>query len=69
MRRELDRAVAIFADEAITDATALDWSQIDLQQVQKLRSVMVDRNAAAGIVNHMLLGFGARCAQHGTTGW
>ena len=56
MRRELDRAVAIFTDEAITDATAFDWSQIDLQQVQKLRSAMVDRNAAAGTVNHMLSG-------------
>ena len=56
MRRELDRVVAVFTDEAITDATAFDWSQIDLQQVQKLRSVMVDRGAAAGTVNHMLSG-------------
>ena len=56
MRRELDRAVAIFTDEAITDATVFDWSQIDLQQVQKLRSVMVDRGVAAGTVNHMLSG-------------
>ena len=52
----LDCAVTIFTDEAVTDATAFDWSQINLQQVQKLRSVMVDRNAAAGTVNHMLSG-------------
>ena len=50
MRRVLDRAVAIL------DATAFDWSQIDLQQVKKLRSVMVARGAAAGTVNHMLSG-------------
>ena len=56
MRRELDRAVAIFTDEAITDATAFDWSQIDRQQVQKLRSVMGDRGVAAGTVNHVLSG-------------
>ena len=56
MRRELDRAVAIFTDEAITDATAFDWSQIDLQQVKKLRSAMADRGAAAGTVNHLLSG-------------
>ena len=57
MRRELDCAVAIFTDEVVTDATAFDWSQIDLQQVKKLRWVMVDdRNAAAGTVNHMLSG-------------
>ena len=31
MRRELDCAVAIFSDEAVTDATAFDWSQIDRQ--------------------------------------
>ena len=56
MRHALARAVAIFTDGAVTDATAFDWSQIDLQQVQKLRSVMVDRGAAAGTVNHMLSG-------------
>ena len=56
MRRELDRAVAIFTDEAITDATVFDWSQIDRQQVQKLRSVMGDRGVAAGTVNHVLSG-------------
>ena len=56
MRRVLDRVVAVFTDEAVKDATAFDWSQIDLQQVQKLRSVMVARNAAAGTVNHMLSG-------------
>ena len=56
MRRVLDRAVAIFTDEAVKDATAFDWSQIDLPQVQKLRSVMVARGAAAGTVNQMLSG-------------
>ena len=56
MHRELDRAVEIFTDGAVTDATAFDWSQIDLQQVKKLRSVMVARGAAAGTVNHMLSG-------------
>ena len=56
MRRVLDRAVAVFTDEAVKDATAFDWSQIDLQQVKKLRSVMVARGAAAGTVNHMLSG-------------
>ena len=54
MQRELDCAVATFTDDAVTDATAFDWSQIDVQQVQKLRSVMLDRGAAAGTVNHML---------------
>ena len=56
MRRELDCAVAIFTDEAVTDAMAFDWSQISRRQVERLRSVMVDRNAAAGTVNHMLSG-------------
>ena len=56
MRRELDCAVAIFTDEAVTDATAFDWSQISRRQVARLRSVMVDRGAAAGTVNHMLSG-------------
>ena len=56
MRRELDCAVAIFTDEAVTDATAFDWSQISRRQVAKLRSVMVDHGAAAGTVNHMLSG-------------
>ena len=56
MRRELDRAVAIFTDEAVTDAMAFDWSQISRRQVERLRSVMVDRDAAAGTVNHMLSG-------------
>ena len=56
MRRELDCAVAIFTDEAVTDAMAFDWSLINLQQVERLRSVMVDRDAAAGTVNHMLSG-------------
>ena len=31
MRRELNRAVAIFTDETVKDATAFDWSQIDRQ--------------------------------------
>ena len=39
MRRELDRAVAIFTDEAVTDATAFDWSRISRRQVERLRSV------------------------------
>ena len=56
MRRALDRAVAFFTDGAVTDATAFDWSQIHLQQVHRLRSAMVARNAAAGTVNHMLSG-------------
>ena len=56
MRRELDRAVAIFTEGEIKDATTFDWSLIDQQQVQKLRSVMVDRGVAAGTVNHMLSG-------------
>ena len=56
MRRELDCAVAIFTDEAVTDAMAFDWSQISRRQVERLRSVMVDRDAAAGTVNHMLSG-------------
>ena len=56
MRRELDCAVAIFTDEAVTDATEFDWSQISLTQVQGLRSVMVERDAAAGTINHMLSG-------------
>ncbi len=56
MRRELARVVAIFTDQAGTDATAFDWSQISRLQVEKLRSAMVDRNAAAGTVNHMLSG-------------
>ena len=56
MRRELDRAVAIFTDEAVTDATTFDWSQISRRQVERLRSAMVDRGAAAGTVNHMLSG-------------
>ncbi len=56
LRRVLDRAVAIFTDGAVTDATAFDWSQIDLQQVEELRSALVDRSAAAGTVNHMQSG-------------
>ena len=35
MRRELDCAVAIFTDQAVTDATAFDWSRIDRQQVKR----------------------------------
>ena len=56
MRRALDRAIAIFTDGAVTKATAFDWSQIDRLQIEKLRSVMVDRDAADGTVNHMLSG-------------
>ena len=56
MRRELDCAVAIFTDEAVTDATAFDWSQTSRRKVARLRSVMVDRGVAAGTVNHMLSG-------------
>ena len=56
MRRALDCAVAIFTDDAVTDAMAFDWSQISRRQVRKLRSVMVGRGAAAGTVNHMLSG-------------
>ena len=56
MRRALDSAVAIFTDETVKDATAFDWSQITRRQVERLRSVMVDRGAAAGTVNHMLSG-------------
>ena len=56
MRRELDCAVAIFTDEAVTDAMAFDWSQISRRQVERLRSVMVDRDAAASTVNHTLSG-------------
>jgi site-specific recombinase XerC len=56
MGRALDRAVAIFTDQETTDATAWDWSQITVDQVRKLRSVMVAGNAAAGTVNHVLSG-------------
>ena len=56
MRRALDSAVAIFTDKAITDAMAFDWSQIGRRQVQKLRSLMLDRDAAVATVNHMLSG-------------
>ena len=34
MRRAPDSAVAVFADEAVTDAMAFDWSQIGRRQVQ-----------------------------------
>ena len=56
MRRALDRAVAFFTDHDGTDAMGFDWSQINVEQVQKLRSVMVARGRAAGTVNHMLSG-------------
>ena len=57
MRRELDCAVAIFTDQAVTDATAFDWSRIrPAAGRRELRSVMVDRDGSAGTVNHMLSG-------------
>jgi len=56
MRRELDGAVAIFTDGGVTDATAYDWSQIDQQHVEKLRSFMGDRGAAVGTIKHTLSG-------------
>ena len=56
MRRELDCAVAIFTDEVVKDAMAFDWSQISRQQVERLRAVIVSRDAAAATVIHMLSG-------------
>ena len=56
MHRALNRAVAIFTDQGTTDATAFDWSQINVEQVRKLRSVMVAGGAAASTVNHVLSG-------------
>ena len=56
MHRALNRAVAIFTDQETRDATEFDWSQITVDQVRKLRSVLVAGNAAAGTVNHVLSG-------------
>ena len=51
IRGSLDRAVAIFTDDAVTDAESFDWSQVGPQHVDKLRLVMADR---ASTFNHMI---------------
>ena len=56
MHRALNGAVAIFTDDAITDARAFDWSQVSRRHVEKMRSVMGERAAAAATFNHMLSG-------------
>ena len=69
MRRVLDRAVAIFTDGAVTEATAFDWSQIDLQQVESCArhwSTAAPQPAPSTTCSQ---GSGVRCAQHGATGW
>lgn len=40
----------------VPNPAAVNWSQVSQQHVEKLRSVMVHRGAAAGTINHMLSG-------------
>lgn len=56
MHRSLNCAVEIFSDGANTDARMFDWSKVRQKHVEKVRSTMNDRNAAASTVNHMLAG-------------